>query len=161
MTPRNAAQSPASATKTRKQGVGIPPQPITWQTASCTATANGWLFVLPTPMSANRSVRRGARRQYTPTQHRTDKAAAALRFGGCAQMVGDVRVVIGWVRERRQGDTDNRTKSTLDILKGVAYADDKQIADVRTVRLDGTTYAPGVYVWVSPAIPLDLTDLAA
>ena len=112
-------------------------------------------------MSANRSVRRGSHRQYTPAQHRSDKAWAKIRFGSCAAMDGDVRVVIGWVRKRRQGDTDNRTKSTLDILRGVAYADDKQVADVRTVRLDGTGYAPGVYVWVSPALPLALTDLAA
>jgi Holliday junction resolvase RusA-like endonuclease len=143
------------------------PAPITWQTARCEATAAGWLFVMPIPMSANRVHRRGqsgrgsGRHQYTPAQHRSDKANAALRFGTHARLAGDVTVRIGWVRERRAGDTDNRKKTTLDILKGIAYADDKQVADSRVVRFDDNEHAPGVYVWVEPYRPIRLEDLAA
>jgi Holliday junction resolvase RusA-like endonuclease len=161
MTPRKPAQTPARAIKTPRRGQDTRPAPISWQTAYCEATRIGWLFVLPVPMSANKSHRRGRFRQYTPEQHRSDKAQAAVRFGSAAQLTGDVAVRIGWVRERKSGDTDNRKKTTLDILKGVAYADDKQVADARIVRFDDPTMAPGVYVWVEPWQPIRLQDLAA
>jgi Holliday junction resolvase RusA-like endonuclease len=56
-------------------------------------------------------------------------------------LLGDLAVSITWYRERRVGDTDNKIKGTLDLLKGIAYADDASVARVSCERVDDGTPA--------------------
>lgn len=46
----------------------------------------------------------------------------------------EVAVRIQWHRARKSGDTDNRIKPTLDSLRGLWYADDKQVASIHATR---------------------------
>jgi Holliday junction resolvase RusA-like endonuclease len=55
--------------------------------------------------------------------------------------MGELAVSITWFRERRVGDTDNKIKGTLDLLKGIAYADDASVARVSCERVDDVTAA--------------------
>lgn len=135
----------------REKGQGGTPRPITWQTARCEATATGWQFVLPTPERTNAIWRQWKGRTLVSAKHRQDKRLAPAVFGTCAPMEGDVAVDIVWVRQRRTGDVDGRVKALLDLLRGVAYHDDAQVADLRIVRQDGGGRAPGMYVTVTPA----------
>lgn len=152
---------PGASRQNRASTVARRPPPITWQTARCEATVTGWLFVLPIPERTNAVWRQWKGRTLVSAKHRADKQAAPAIFGRCAPMIGEVVVRIGWVRQRKAGDTDGRIKSTLDLLRGIAYADDAQVASVQCVRFDTTDHAPGVYVWVEPFRPLRLEDLAA
>ncbi len=123
------------------------PAPITWASARCEATGAGWHLALPVPVSANRIWRNGRGRTYEAAQHRADKDAIAKRFGRCGMLEGEVGVLVEWVRERRAGDVDNFCgKPLLDWLKGVLFADDKQVAELSMKRTDDPTRAPGLYV---------------
>ena len=42
-------------------------------------------------------------------------------------LTGPVAVRVDWYRARRVGDLDNRLKVLLDSVKGLLYADDKQV----------------------------------
>lgn len=146
------------AIKTPRKGKGSPKPPITWQTASCEATRTGWRFVMPVVVSANRQWRRGKTKTgkvvtYKPKGSTDDARAAAALFGRCGALDGDLTVRILWVRKQATGDVDNRVKATLDLLKGIAFADDKQVRRVEIERSDDPTTAPGLYVEVEPYRP--------
>lgn len=47
-----------------------------------------------------------------------------------------VAVTLNWFRGKRMGDLDNRIKVTLDALRGVLYADDKQVVEIHAFRSD-------------------------
>ncbi|UOF79578.1 endodeoxyribonuclease rusA [Caudoviricetes sp.] len=135
----------------RKRGDGKP-SPVTWATAHCEATSTGWHCVIPTPLSANRIWRNGRGRTYEAKQHGSDKSEAVKRWGKSAKVYGDVALRIVWVRPARRGDLDNfAVKPVLDILKGVFFDDDSQVAELQVLRVDDATRAPGVYVWIFPA----------
>ena len=153
MTRRNSPETARPATKTARKGKDTRPAPVTWQTARCEATAIGWLFVLPVLLSANRQWRRGKRKDGTsytfkPKGDKAVEAAAAALFRHVPMFRGEVCVSILWVRRQASGDVDNRVKPTLDLLKGVAFADDDQVRRVEVERTDDRTKAPGLYVSV-------------
>lgn len=49
---------------------------------------------------------------------------------------GPVAVELTWYRGRRSGDLDNRVKVVLDVLRGLAYRDDKQVVELHAYRYD-------------------------
>lgn len=114
---------------------------FTWDHATVTATPTGWRFELPVPGSGNRMWRKGRGRTYKHAEHAAHCQAAAAQFKHVTPLTGDVAVSIAWHRQSKTGDVDNRTKTTLDILKGIAYDDDKQVADLRVRRFDDGTPA--------------------
>lgn len=110
--------------------------------------------MLPVPVSANRIWRVGKGRTYEAKRHADDKLAMAGKFGRVGLLAGDIAVRVEWVRARRSGDLDNFTaKPLLDWLKGVVYADDKQVAELHLRRVDDPTRAAGLYVTVEPVGP--------
>lgn len=50
--------------------------------------------------------------------------------------IGDVAVDVKAYRPRRVGDLDGTFKAAFDALKGHAYNDDKQIAEIHAVRFE-------------------------
>jgi len=160
---RMARQRPETghpATNGRGKGKAPRPAPITWETARCEATRTGWCVVLPTPERTNAIWRQWRGRTLVSAKHRQDKQLAPRRFGPRVPLAGDVRVALGWVRARRTGDIDSRLKATLDLLTLVGlWGDDAQVAELRLVRLDDATHAPGLYVWLAPMAPLTAHDM--
>lgn len=171
MTPRRhaAARVVQGGAVTRTggdQGVGLggrsrgrktpsPAKPITWADAYAEATQTGWHFVLPVPERVNAIWRQWNGRTLSSKRHRQDKAAAPARFAGIVPLEGDVAVRLVWVRARRQGDVDGRIKATLDLLKGVAFWDDAQVAELKIVRVDdGSPARMEVFVWPAATPPL-------
>lgn len=135
------------------------PAPITWATARCEATPDGWHFALPTPERTNAIWRQWKGRTLVSAKHREDKRVAPHRFGAVDPFRGDVAVRLVWVRHRRTGDVDSRVKAALDLLTAMGvWIDDAQVTDLRVIRSDDPDKAPGLYVWVWPA---DTTEVAA
>lgn len=128
---------------------------ITWANAFAEATATGWHFVLPVPERVNAIWRQWNGRTLSSKRHRQDKAIAPARFAGIVPLDGDVAVRLVWVRAQRKGDVDGRIKATLDLLKGVAYWDDAQVAELKIVRVDdGSPARMEVFVWPAATPPL-------
>ena len=71
---------------------------------------------------------------------------------GCGALypTQELRVEVRWFRERRSGDIDKRGAIMLDALQGIAYADDKQIADYRIIRDDSQRDHPRMVVTITP-----------
>ncbi len=97
---------------------------------------------LPEPPSANRYWRRrqGQHALYPTaeaTAYKTAVYAKALSVRH-RPFPKDVRVsvTLRWERGKRMGDLDNRIKVTLDALRGVLYADDKQVEEIHAYRAD-------------------------
>lgn len=132
------------------------PAAITWQTAICEATRTGWHFQLPTPERTNAIWRQWKGRTLVSAKHRQDKRDV-LRFRG-TPLAGELAMRVLWVRARRAGDIDSRLKAALDLLQGIAYEDDRQIARLVVERADTPSTPAGLYVWVEP---LTLTPEAA
>lgn len=112
-------------------------------------TGGGWHFVMPVPGSGNSMWRKGRGRTYIADEHAGHQAGARLAFRHVHPLDGELAVVIRWYRQRRVGDVDNRTKTTLDVLAGIAYVDDGQVADLRVLRIDDGS-RPRVEVTVGP-----------
>jgi Holliday junction resolvase RusA-like endonuclease len=49
---------------------------------------------------------------------------------------GNVRYTMTWYRWPAAGDTSNRIKVVEDALNGIAWTDDKQVTDLRVMRVD-------------------------
>jgi Holliday junction resolvase RusA-like endonuclease len=139
------------ATKTPKQGQGkatapkrrttsrSPKRPpaLTWAEATAeVAPGGGWRFTMPVVTSANRTWRMGKGRTYKGGKATADTKAAATAFCRMVPMGGELAVSIVWYRAQRSGDVDNRIKGTLDLLRGIAYADDASVARVSCERVD-------------------------
>jgi Holliday junction resolvase RusA-like endonuclease len=101
----------------------------------------GWRFTLPVVTSANRQWRVGKGRAYKAKGAETDTKAAALLFRHVVPLMGELTVSITWHRSQKSGDVDNRIKGTLDLLRGIAYADDASVARVSCERVDDGTAA--------------------
>ena len=56
-------------------------------------------------------------------------------------LAGELAVAITWHRSQKSGDVDNRIKGALDLLRGIAYADDASVARVSCERVDDGTPA--------------------
>ena len=143
-------QRPRTATKPRKTTTGSLTRskafkraaPLTWADATVAMLpGGGWRFTLPVVTSANRQWRMGKGRTYKAKGANDDARAAALLFRHVVPLVGDLSVSILWYRAQRSGDCDNRVKGTLDLLKGIAYADDASVARVSCERVDDGTPA--------------------
>jgi crossover junction endodeoxyribonuclease RusA len=94
---------------------------------------------LPEPPSANRYWRvfRGRAVKSAEARAYVDivKYHAAMQRVK-APISGDVILTVVWRRQRRAGDLDNRLKCLLDALKGIAFADDKQVKRIVAERFD-------------------------
>lgn len=127
--------------------------PITWDTARCNPTSTGWALVIPTPERTNAIWRQWQGRTLVSARHRRDKLAAPRQFAGLPCLSGDLFVRMVWVRERKSGDVDSRIKATLDLLTAMGiWADDKQVQRLSVERVDDPQQAPGMYVWIEPAM---------
>lgn len=146
--PRETRRARAQADAARVTGR---PAPITWQTAICEATRTGWHFQLPTPERTNAIWRQWRGRTLVSAKHRQDKRDV-LRFRG-TPLAGELAMRVLWVRARRAGDIDSRLKAALDLLQGIAYDNDNQIARLTVERADTPTTPAGLYVWVEPLTP--------
>ena len=99
-------------------------------------------LVLPEPPSSNRYWRVWRGRAVKSQEARdygeavrvlcaaqlTDVERAAL------PLTGPVAVVLAWHRAARRGDLDNRAKVALDSVRGLLYADDKQVVRLEMDR---------------------------
>lgn len=149
---RAGAEPAVFRPKTRGKGSSTRPAPITWQTASCRATLTGWLFTLPVPERTNAIWRRWQGRTLVSAKHRQDKQVAPAVFGRCDPVACDVAVRITWYRARRSGDVDGRIKAALDLLRGVAYRDDAQVAELFIARVDDPTQPARLEIHVEPLL---------
>ena len=144
------APRPRPATKPRKATTGSlkgskaakRPAPLTWTESTVSMRpGGGWRFTLPVLTSANRQWRMGKGRTYKAKGASVDTKAAALRFRHVVPLAGELSVSITWHRSQKSGDVDNRIKGTLDLLRGIAYADDASVARVSCQRVDDGTQA--------------------
>ena len=101
-------------------------------------------LVLPYPVSANRYWRSvvptGWKRAIVfPSDEAKAyrrKCAAALHQAGLQPVTFPITVKVRlYPRDRRLLDLDNALKVTIDALKGVAYADDKQVWRIEAERM--------------------------
>lgn len=77
----------------------------------------------------------------------TVEAAFRRQLGFKIQpLEGDLRLTVTWRRARRAGDISNRIKVVEDCLEGLAYLNDRQVAEVHAYRVDGAE--PGMTILV-------------
>lgn len=127
---------------------------MTWADAYVLLDPDGSLtFTMPEPLSANVVWRHVGGRVLTAQAHRKASASCRLAFPRVRPIAGECAVDIAWHRSARRGDTDNRIKPVLDWLKGIAYADDKQVRRVSIERFDDNSRAR-VVVRVRPCTPM-------
>ena len=131
-------QGKGAATKRVRSPRSAPrPDPLTWARATADPLpTGGWRFTIPVVTSANRTWRMGKGRTYKGGKATADTKAAATAFCRMVPMGGELAVSIVWYRAQRSGDVDNRIKGTLDLLRGIAYADDASVARVSCERVD-------------------------
>ncbi len=88
------------------------------------------MLTLPYPPTANlywrkwrnRIVKSGAAREY--------QRDVGNLVGPMSPVAGPVRIVLDVFRPRRRGDLDNTLKVLIDALKGHAFHDDAQVAEI-------------------------------
>lgn len=156
MTPKNVPvkrrETPRPATKTPRKGKrsATRPAPLTWADARWELFDGGVLFTMPETERVNAVWRRARNRTIVSQRHRDDKAMAPLVFARAIPVDGDVWVSMHWHRSRRDGDVDGRIKTALDLLQGIAYHDDAQVAALDVRRIDDDTQAARLEVLVRP-----------
>lgn len=139
---RQSAQQPRHAPNARSEALGL-------------------TLELPVPPSANRwhrkfrnrTVLSEEARAYTAILHATVTLAFSAgrpRIVAPAFRTETLRVEIRWYRKQRMGDVDKRGAILLDALQGLAYVDDKQIADYRIVRDDSQPKQARMVVTIQP-----------
>jgi len=108
-------------------------------------------ITLPVPPSANRYWRHAKGRTYVSADALAYRHTVQCWWWaktGRVMQQGDVVVEVGWYREAKRGDLDNRIKQLFDALRGLAWVDDKQVACYLTYRLDTEPERPRVDVTV-------------
>ena len=95
-------------------------------------------LILPLPPSSNRYWRnyRGVTMISDEARAYKTEVWATAKQAGVEVLEGDVIVSIDLYRARKAGDLDNRIKVTLDALNGIAWRDDKQVAEIHARRFD-------------------------
>lgn len=108
-------------------------------------------LVLPEPPSINHYWRVVRGRPILSRDGRLWKAkAAAIAVAADLHTHdGAVAVELAWYRGRRSGDLDNRVKVVLDVLRGLAYHDDKQVVELHAYRHDDKRN-PRVEITITP-----------
>ncbi len=146
MTPRNAKRSRASvlAIATNAATTRAKPRPVAAVRKAKRSPEYAephvftQYFTLPEPPSANRYWRIWRGRAVMSAEARAYKAGAAdLAARGNFRPFppGEaVSITLDWYRSRKMGDLDNRIKVTLDALKGILFADDKQVVAIYATR---------------------------
>jgi len=136
--------------KTRQTGT-VRMSPLTWEQAAVSMLPGGGLrFVIPVLESANRIWRHQRGRTHTDDAYRQAKADASRRFRHVPKLAGPLEVWITWYRDKAHGDADNRIKPALDLLKGIAYADDASVCALHMTRVDDKTQPARLEIVVGP-----------
>ena len=112
-----------------------------WEHASVVQVEEHIALILPVPPTGNRAVRHVRNgRHYVPAEV-ADYYRSCQLFGRARRIEpirdGEVVVSIAWYRSRKAGDIDGRTKVLLDALQGIAYTNDRQVAELHITRHDG------------------------
>ena len=104
---------------------------------------------LPYPPSANNlyATFRGRRIISAAGRRFKSEIAVLARQQGAEILDGDLAVTFRVFRPRKSGDLDNRLKISQDALKGICFADDKQIIEIHAFRFDDKS---------NPRIEIDL-----
>lgn len=79
---------------------------------------------------------RGVTHISTEGKNYRQRAALYLNTKGITPLDGDIVIVLRVFRPAKRGDLDNSFKVPLDVLKGYAYNDDKQIIEIHGYRYD-------------------------
>lgn len=106
---------------------------------------------LPVPPTVNHAYATVRGRRVLSKEGRAYKAMVAgrLMVARWKPLDGEVSLSIDWFRARRSGDLTNRVKLLEDALKGFAWHDDSQVAEVHLRRFENP-HNPGVLVTVTP-----------
>lgn len=109
-------------------------------------------ITLPYPPSANRYWRMARGHMHKSNEARAYQGNVGLlaRAAGMKPITGDVSVSVWVYRPAKRGDLDNvACKVVLDALKGCAFNDDKQVAEIHAYRGDDKAN-PRVEVRIEP-----------
>ena len=106
-------------------------------------------LTLPEPPSANRYWRVYRGHPVTSAEARAYKRRVQLTTRA-RPLEGNVCVMLHWFRGRRSGDLDNRLKVALDALRGIAFADDKQVVAILAYRHEDKAH-PRIEVTIEEA----------
>jgi crossover junction endodeoxyribonuclease RusA len=95
-------------------------------------------LILPYPPSVNNLYATFGGRRIVSAKGRKFKADIAdlARRQGAKMLAGNLSVTFRVFRPKRIGDLDNRLKISQDALKGICFADDKQIIEIHAYRFD-------------------------
>jgi Holliday junction resolvase RusA-like endonuclease len=130
MTPARKTPRRRNATSPHRR-----PPALTWPDASWRWASDGALVLtLPVPGSANRQWRAGRGRTYKNKAAREYEEAAGWAMASCPKLSGEVAVDVAWYTPRKL-DLDNRAKPLLDALKGIAFGDDIEVAELHMRRV--------------------------
>lgn len=109
-------------------------------------------LILPYPPSVNNLYATFRGRRIVSAKGRKFKSDIAVlaRRQGAHLLNGNLAVTFRVFRPKRIGDLDNRLKISQDALKGICFADDKQIIEIHAFRFDDKT---------NPRIEIDLKQI--
>lgn len=109
-------------------------------------------LILPYPPSVNSLYATFRGRRIISAKGRKFKSDIAViaKKQGARVLSGDLSVTFRVFRPRRIGDLDNRLKISQDALKGICFADDKQIIEIHAFRFDDKA---------NPRIEIDLKEV--
>lgn len=95
-------------------------------------------ITLDYPPSANRYWRhdRGVTHRSTQADAYIAGVVWTCKLAGLEPVTDDVRLSVRVYRPRRAGDLDNTLKVLIDAMRGWAYEDDGQIAEIHAVRFE-------------------------
>jgi crossover junction endodeoxyribonuclease RusA len=99
---------------------------------------NALKLILPYPPSVNNLYATFQGRRIISAKGRKFKSDIAVlaRQQGAKLLAGDLVITFRVFRPKKIGDLDNRLKISQDALKGICFADDKQIIEIHAFRFD-------------------------
>lgn len=110
-------------------------------------------ITLPMPPSANRywrtTVVKGRAMTFVSEEAKKYRKDVARMATLNTLIYSEVAVTLRVFRPQRSGDLDNKLKCLFDALKGVVYADDKQIVEIHAFRYEDK-FDPRVEVEIQP-----------